>query len=972
MADGSVNIAVNMNVKDADKQLAKLKGKIQKTEQEIDDMTSKRNAAQERSVFQSAELDAEKQKLSDLKAQLVDLQNTAKDKTLAPDVRASASNQIPALRQDISDQQQRVNALQREWNSTASSVDKYDQRIVEASSSLEQQVNEAGQLEQQIAIASGATGDMAANAGQANEGMQEATDSARTMPSAIEQAAASMDAFTRRIKGLAKRVFVFTLITKALRALRTWLWNSISANEEAAQAVANLKGALLTLAQPLLNVIIPAFTWFVNVLTKVFTAVARVVSLLFGSNIAKSAADAQKALNKEAGAIGNVGSAAEEAAGSLAGFDEINTIDTSSPSGGGGGGGGGASTATPDFASLVDSSLDAIVELFSGLALLALGAILAFTGVNIPLGIGLMAIGAALLADAVTANWEALKEQLQGPIGGIVALVGTALLVVGAVLAFSGINIPLGIALMAIGAAGMATVVAANWEKIKELIQGPLGEIMIALGAFLLVLGVILLFSGAAIPLGLGLIVVGAASLVASVAANWSAIQTALQGTLGTIVAIISAFLLVLGIVLLFTGAAIPLGLGLLVIGAAGLAATIAANWNTIQTALDGPIGDIVVLVSGALLVLGAVLLFTGAAIPLALGLMAAGAAGLAATKNVDWEHIQKALQGPIGEITAAVSAALLVLGAVLLFTGAGIPLGLGLMAVGAAGLAATIVANWETIQTAMQGPVGAVTAIVSGALIAIGAILLFTGAGIPLGLGLIAVGAAGLAAAITPNWGWLKEKLGEVWEGIVSWWNTNVGTGISQAIGGIKETFGGLIDFISGVFTGDWSRAWEGIKEIFSGVWDGITGVLKTAANLAISLVEGLINLAIDAINLIITGVNGVGSLAEKIGIGWYIEPLGKVSLPRLAQGAVIPPNREFMAVLGDQKTGTNIEAPESLIRQIVREETGGNTEILRQILEAIRAGSTIEVDGKVFGRTAIKNINSLNRSAGRQLLEI
>ena len=45
---------------------------------------------------------------------------------------------------------------------------------------------------------------------------------------------------------------------------------------------------------------------------------------------------------------------------------------------------------------------------------------------------------------------------------------------------------------------------------------------------------------------------------------------------------------------------------------------------------------------------------------------------------------------------------------------------------------------------------------------------------------------------------------------------------------------------------------------------------------------------------------------------------------VPYLAQGAVIPPNKEFMAVLGDQKNGNNIEAPESLIRRIVREESG------------------------------------------------
>ena len=97
--------------------------------------------------------------------------------------------------------------------------------------------------------------------------------------------------------------------------------------------------------------------------------------------------------------------------------------------------------------------------------------------------------------------------------------------------------------------------------------------------------------------------------------------------------------------------------------------------------------------------------------------------------------------------------------------------------------------------------------------------------------------------------------------------------------------------------------------------------------------------------------------------------------NIPALAQGAVIPPNREFMAVLGDQRHGTNLEAPADLIRQIVREEAGGSTEmlsVLQSILSAVREGNVITVDGTVFGRTAINTINSVNKSAGRQLLRI
>lgn len=131
-----------------------------------------------------------------------------------------------------------------------------------------------------------------------------------------------------------------------------------------------------------------------------------------------------------------------------------------------------------------------------------------------------------------------------------------------------------------------------------------------------------------------------------------------------------------------------------------------------------------------------------------------------------------------------------------------------------------------------------------------------------------------------------------------------------------LKENIlGGLIDFIAGVFTGDWERAWDGVKRIFKGVWNGIVVVLESAVNLVIKGINWLIS-KLNTIQIKIPDWLGGGSF------GFNIKPITEVHIPRLAQGAVIPPNREFMAVLGDQKHGTNIEAPADLIRQIVREE--------------------------------------------------
>lgn len=151
----------------------------------------------------------------------------------------------------------------------------------------------------------------------------------------------------------------------------------------------------------------------------------------------------------------------------------------------------------------------------------------------------------------------------------------------------------------------------------------------------------------------------------------------------------------------------------------------------------------------------------------------------------------------------------------------------------------------------------------------------------------------------------------------------------ITGVVGGLYDALGGLLDFLTGVFSGDWKKAWTGIKDFFKGIWDTIW-----------STVKGVINLCIDAINSLWRGlysgisavVNGLGGIFEGIGsvvgidLGWSI-PSEPPVIPKLATGAVIPPNREFAAILGDQKHGRNLEAPEDLIRQIVREETANQS---------------------------------------------
>lgn len=169
----------------------------------------------------------------------------------------------------------------------------------------------------------------------------------------------------------------------------------------------------------------------------------------------------------------------------------------------------------------------------------------------------------------------------------------------------------------------------------------------------------------------------------------------------------------------------------------------------------------------------------------------------------------------------------------------------------------------------------------------------------------------------VAPIVNWLIDILGPIFTLI---FGRILGT-VKSVFGTIADIFNsfvtiikGIIQFITGVFTGDWKKAWEGVKNVFSGIMSGLANILKSPLNTIIGGINGFIK-GINKIKIPdwVPGVGGKGfSLKE---------------LPRLARGAVIPPNKEFLAVLGDQTSGTNIETPEGLLRQVVREETGSSS---------------------------------------------
>ena len=160
--------------------------------------------------------------------------------------------------------------------------------------------------------------------------------------SALAKAGQYAARFRDQVKSLARSMLVFSVITAALMALRKQIKAAIATSAEASDAFARLKGALLTLAAPLMDVLIPALTWLMNLLAAIVSEIVTIISILSGKS-KKSMEASGKNLYKEAAALDATGKVAKEATDALAAFDEINKLSTTTSVGGG------ASAIAPDF-----------------------------------------------------------------------------------------------------------------------------------------------------------------------------------------------------------------------------------------------------------------------------------------------------------------------------------------------------------------------------------------------------------------------------------------------------------------------------------------------------------------------------------------------------------------------------------------------------------------------------------------------
>lgn len=506
---------------------------------------------------------------------------------------------------------------------------------------------------------------------------------------------------------------------------------------------------------PALNAILPYAIAVVQVIREIANALANLAGF-------KLTEVDYSGVNSAAVGAGSLADNLDDAAGAAkklkqytAGFDELNVFapNTGSGSGAGAGGAGGfdfdlptydflgdaVQTRIGEIKKMIEDTLAEITTIVSGF-MLAVGAILVVTGVNIPLGVGLMAAGAVGLAATVGLNWTAMSSELASTLALITGVVGGFLLALGAIMAFSGANLPLGIALMALGGASLVSAAVINWHNSDRHLTDALTTLTGVLAGASLAVGAMLAFTGVATGLGIALMAVGAVTLVSAAALNWNSIPDALASPLSRVGLLVSGATLALGAILAFSGC-MPLGIALMAIGATSLVSVMALNWNGLSDEIQNVIAIITTVVSVAFLAIGAALAFSGANIPLGLALLTAGAVTMGTAIMPNWNDLSDNVQQKISMITTVVGGALLAVGAILALSGVALPLGLGLMAAGALSLGAVATLNWDFVVNSIKKVVSVITGILSGALIVLGVLLCLSGAGVGLGLAVLAAG---------------------------------------------------------------------------------------------------------------------------------------------------------------------------------------------------------------------------------------
>lgn len=695
--------------------------------------------------------------------------------------------------------------------------------------------------------------------------LQRAVDGLRAK---LTQSSKNLAKFRNRLMSIVSGALVFNLISAGLRKTTEWMGSAALSSATLRAALGNLQGAASTAAAPLLQAILPALTAIANAAATAFYYIAQLVAFLTGKSIGASKS-AAKAMGKYAKAAKSAGSAAD---GALAKFDELDVLDKNS-------GGGGAGAITPNYDFNTDNPfLDEILQAIKD---------------GDWYGVGQL-IGEKLRDSLNAIPWPDIQDKARAWATNIANCINGFIEVPGLWEAIGhtvaqGLNTALifadtlmqGIHWDSLGAGlarGITTAVAElDWPLLGRVLTDGMRAAILTLYSF------VQTYTGWA-DLGNSI-----AACINSAIANIPWMEAGL-GLSGFVVG------------LLHTLIATVQGTDWTALGQNIVSMVSAIDWVGLFSAMGTLAIDVLQAINGILdqVDWGAV-----------------GQKIMECIEAVDWAGILSQLGEIINNnwplLLAILGAALLpqistfilstVLGAVL-----------NALAVFIASVVASI-GLWPLL----------LVAAVSVILAAIIETLRKHGDDIRAGVDKFGetiadiIRSAGEKVKEIWNGLWLTVKLigMQLWEDITQGWNdfwTNIGTALDSAAADIQQ---------------GWNDAWTAVSDFVSDIWEGITDTIETAINGIIGLVNSMISAIVGGVNGVISVLNGFGFdvpewAQDKLGVervGFNIDPITAPQIPYLAQGAVIPANHEFLAVLGDQTNGTNIEAPLATIQQALAE---------------------------------------------------
>lgn len=694
--------------------------------------------------------------------------------------------------------------------------------------------------------------------------LQRAVDGLRAK---LTQSNKNLASFRNRLMSIVSGALVFNLISAGLRKTTEWMGSAALSSATLRAALGNLQGAASTAAAPLLQAILPALTAIANAAATAFYYIAQLVSFLTGKSIGASKS-AAKAMGKYAKAAKSAGSAAD---GALAKFDELDVLDKNS--------GGGAGAITPNYDFSTDNPfLDEILQAIKD---------------GDWYGVGQL-IGEKLRDSLNAIPWPDIQDKARAWATNIANCINGFIEVPGLWEAIGhtvaqGLNTALifadtlmqGIHWDSLGAGlarGLTTAVAElDWPLLGRVLTDGMRAAILTLYSF------VQTYTGWA-DLGNSI-----AACINSAIANIPWMEAGL-GLSGFVVG------------LLHTLIATVQGTDWTALGQNIVSMVSAIDWVGLFSAMGTLAIDVLQAINGILdqVDWGAV-----------------GQKIMECIEAVDWAGILSQLGEIINNnwplLLAILGAALLPqISTFILSTVLGTVL--NALAVFIASVVASI-GLWPLL----------LVAAVSVILAAIIETLRKHGDDIRAGVDKFGETIADIIRSagekIKEIWDalWLVVKLigMQLWEDITQSWNdfwTNIGTALDSAAADIQQ---------------GWNDAWTAVSDFVSDIWEGITDTIETAINGIIGLVNSMISAIVGGVNGVIGVLNGFGFdvpewAQDKLGVervGFNIDPITAPQIPYLAQGAVIPANHEFLAVLGDQTNGTNIEAPLATIQQALAE---------------------------------------------------